>query len=51
MKLGNQTEAVALINQVRARKGVEMPAINSGPTYLNATTKMKFSAEYVMKEL
>ncbi|MBF1574659.1 MAG: RagB/SusD family nutrient uptake outer membrane protein [Prevotella salivae] len=38
-ELGNQTEAVALINQVRARKGVEMPAINSGPTYLNATTK------------
>jgi len=37
--LGNQSAAVALINQVRARKGVEMPGINSGPSYLKATTK------------
>ena len=28
-----------LINQVRARKSVEMPGINSGPDYLKATTK------------
>ena len=38
-ELGNQSAAVALINQVRARKGVEMPGINSGPSYLKATTK------------
>ena len=38
-ELGHQNEAVALINQVRARKSVEMPGINSGPAYLKATTK------------
>ena len=34
---GQQTKAVELINQVRAR--VDMPGINSGPSYLQATTK------------
>ena len=38
-ELRHQNEAVALINQVRARKSVEMPGINSGPAYLKATTK------------
>ena len=32
-----QTKAVDLINQVRAR--VDMPGLNSGPSYLQATTK------------
>lgn len=32
-----QTKAVDLINQVRARVG--MPGLNSGPSYLKATTK------------
>lgn len=36
-ELGKQPEAVALINQVRAR--VEMPGLNSGPSYLQANTK------------
>jgi tetratricopeptide (TPR) repeat protein len=34
---GKQTEAVDLINEVRAR--VNMPGINSGPAWLAATTK------------
>ena len=38
-ELGDQEGAVKLINQVRARKSVEMPGINSGPDYLKATTK------------
>lgn len=33
---GRQTDAVALINEVRAR--VDMPGLNSGPDYLRATT-------------
>lgn len=36
-ELGKQDEAVALINQVRARAG--MPGLNSGPAYLNANSK------------
>ncbi len=38
-ELGKQDQAVALINQVRARKSVDMPALNSGADYLKATTK------------
>lgn len=38
-ELGNQAEAVKLINQVRARKSVNMPGINSGPAWLKANTK------------
>lgn len=38
-QLGDQASAVALINQVRARKSVNMPGINSGPDWLKATTK------------
>ncbi len=37
-ELGDQPGAVALINEVRARPSVNMPAINSGPAYLKATT-------------
>ena len=36
-ELGKQTDAVDLINQVRAR--VDMPALNSGPAWLKATSK------------
>lgn len=36
-ELGKQSEAVALINQVRAR--AEMPGLNSGPSYLAANSK------------
>ena len=35
-EMGRQADAVALINEVRAR--VDMPGINSGPDYLQATT-------------
>ncbi|EFA43341.1 SusD family protein [Hallella bergensis DSM 17361] len=38
-ELGHQAAAVELINQVRARKSVNMPGINSGPEWLKATTK------------
>lgn len=38
-ELGNQADAVKLINQVRARKSVAMPALNSGPDHLRATTR------------
>ncbi|WP_311441647.1 RagB/SusD family nutrient uptake outer membrane protein [Hoylesella enoeca] len=38
-ELGDISGAVALINEVRARKSVQMPGINSGPSYLQATTK------------
>lgn len=34
-KLGKQAEAIALINEVRAR--VNMPALNSGPAYLKVS--------------
>ncbi|MDD4515909.1 RagB/SusD family nutrient uptake outer membrane protein [Massilibacteroides sp.] len=34
-----QTEAVTLINQVRQRPSVELPALNSGPAWLEAKTK------------
>lgn len=36
-ELGKQAEAVALINQVRAR--VNMPGLNSGPAWLSANSK------------
>ncbi|MGL4520454.1 MAG: RagB/SusD family nutrient uptake outer membrane protein [Phocaeicola sp.] len=36
---GNTAGAVEYINQVRSRSGVEMPALNSGPSWLSATTK------------
>ncbi len=36
-ELGKQSEAVALINQVRSRAG--MPGLNSGPAYLAANSK------------
>lgn len=36
-ELGKQSEAVALINQVRSRAG--MPGLNSGPDYLAANSK------------
>ncbi|MDD2436892.1 MAG: RagB/SusD family nutrient uptake outer membrane protein [Massilibacteroides sp.] len=36
-QLGKQSEAVSLINQVRNR--AEMPGLNSGPSYLSATTQ------------
>lgn len=36
-ELGKQTDAVDLINQVRAR--VDMPALNSGPAWLKAISK------------
>lgn len=36
-EMNRQEEAVGLINEVRDR--VDMPGINSGPDYLNATTK------------
>ena len=35
----NQEKAVYYINLVRARKSVHMPGLNSGPAYLQATTK------------
>lgn len=38
-EVGTQEAAVGYINQVRARKSTNMPAINSGPAYLAATTK------------
>lgn len=38
-ELGDQNGAVSLINEVRARPSVDMPGINSGPSYLSATTK------------
>ncbi|KGI60649.1 RagB/SusD family nutrient uptake outer membrane protein [Prevotella sp. S7 MS 2] len=38
-ELGQQDEAVKLINEVRNRPSVKMPGINSGPDYLKATTK------------
>ncbi|WP_294591180.1 RagB/SusD family nutrient uptake outer membrane protein [uncultured Bacteroides sp.] len=34
-----QNEAVALINQIRQRPSTHMPALNSGPAHLKATTK------------
>lgn len=37
-ELGDQTGACSLINQVRTRKSVNMPALNSGPAWLVATT-------------
>lgn len=36
---GKQTEAVALINQVRQRPSVNLAALNSGPAWLEARTK------------
>ena len=36
--LGNDPEAVAYINQVRQRPSVDMPALNSGASYLEART-------------
>lgn len=36
---GKQDEAVALINQVRQRPSTNMPALNSGKTWLEAHTK------------
>lgn len=36
---GKTTEAVALINRVRQRPSTNMPALNSGPAWLNATSK------------
>lgn len=38
-EMDRQIDAVALVNEVRARPSVEMPALNSGPDYLKATTK------------
>ena len=38
-ELGDQTGAVALINQVRGRQSVDMPGLNSGPAWLKATTR------------
>lgn len=38
-EMDRQTDAVSLVNEVRARPSVEMPALNSGPDYLKATTK------------
>ena len=38
-ELNDQEGAVALINEVRNRPTVEMPALNSGPAYLAANTK------------
>lgn len=38
-ELGKQEEAVALINQVRQRPSTHMPALNSGPQWLEARTK------------
>lgn len=38
-ELGDLDQAVSLINEVRARKGVDMPGLNSGPTWLEARTK------------
>lgn len=38
-ELGDQTGAVALINQVRGRQSVKMPALNSGDSWLQATTR------------
>ncbi|WP_085537781.1 RagB/SusD family nutrient uptake outer membrane protein [Massilibacteroides vaginae] len=36
---GKQAEAVALINQVRQRPSVNLPALNSGPAWLQANSK------------
>ena len=36
---GKQDDAVALINQVRQRPSTNMPALNSGPSWLEAHTK------------
>ena len=38
-EMNDQTGAVKLINEVRARPSVNMPGINSGPEWLKATTK------------
>ncbi|MEG1648496.1 MAG: RagB/SusD family nutrient uptake outer membrane protein [Rikenellaceae bacterium] len=38
-EVGRSTDAVDYINKVRARVSVNMPAINSGPAWLAATTK------------
>lgn len=38
-EMGRQDDAITLINEVRARPSVGMPALNSGPGYLKATTK------------
>ncbi len=38
-EMGQQTDAVKCINQVRARPGVNMPLLNSGPAWLAANTK------------
>lgn len=46
---GKQTEAVALINQVRQRPSVNLPALNSGPAWLVATSKEQVF-ERIMQE-
>lgn len=38
-EMGRTADAVNYINQVRTRPSVNMPALNSGPAWLNATTK------------
>ena len=38
-ELGRQDDAIALINQVRQRPSTNMPALNSGPAWLEARTK------------
>jgi len=37
-EIGRQDDAVALINQVRQRPSTNMPALNSGPSWLEART-------------
>ncbi|BEH00280.1 RagB/SusD family nutrient uptake outer membrane protein [Bacteroides sedimenti] len=38
-ELGNQTDAVKYINEVRQRPSTNMPKLNSGPSWLQANTK------------
>lgn len=46
---GGQDKAVALINRVRQRQSTNMPALNSGPAWLEARTKVEVH-ERIMHE-